>query len=295
MMQEGPVAQALRTEDSRFVPALIAVLVYLAAITLATLLLVSDLGSRWRDDATSRMSVQLAPGDEAGRAGQLEEALAVIRALPQTARVEVLDSSLLAARLLPWLGGAPLPPALALPPVLEVQLKPGAGAGAGAGDAVAQAGERLQQILPGAQITLGDAMLEPALLLMRTIEALTALVLCVLAATLCASVVFATRARLAACDEAVELLHLLGADDVAITNVVAHGALRTALIGGAAGLALAIATLVAFAHLAGAATSAELSLSLPGWVVMALLPPAAAALAVLTARLAARRALAQLP
>lgn len=289
MMQEGPVAQALRTEDSRFVPALIAVLVYLAAITLATLLLVSDLGSRWRDDATSRMSVQLAPGDEAGRAGQLEEALAVIRALPQTARVEVLDSSLLAARLLPWLGGAPLPPALALPPVLEVQLKPGAG------DAVAQAGERLQQILPGAQITLGDAMLEPALLLMRTIEALTALVLCVLAATLCASVVFATRARLAACDEAVELLHLLGADDVAITNVVAHGALRTALIGGAAGLALAIATLVAFAHLAGAATSAELSLSLPGWVVMALLPPAAAALAVLTARLAARRALAQLP
>lgn len=291
MMQEGPVAQALRTEDSRFVPALIAVLVYLAAITLATLLLVSDLGSRWRDDATSRMSVQLAPGDEAGRAGQLEEALAVIRALPQTARVEVLDSSLLAARLLPWLGGAPLPPALALPPVLEVQLKPGAGAG----DAVAQAGERLQQILPGAQITLGDAMLEPALLLMRTIEALTALVLCVLAATLCASVVFATRARLAACDEAVELLHLLGADDVAITNVVAHGALRTALIGGAAGLALAIATLVAFAHLAGAATSAELSLSLPGWVVMALLPPAAAALAVLTARLAARRALAQLP
>lgn len=293
MMQEGPVAQALRTEDSRFVPALIAVLVYLAAITLATLLLVSDLGSRWRDDATSRMSVQLAPGDEAGRAGQLEEALAVIRALPQTARVEVLDSSLLAARLLPWLGGAPLPPALALPPVLEVQLKPGAGAGAG--DAVAQAGERLQQILPGAQITLGDAMLEPALLLMRTIEALTALVLCVLAATLCASVVFATRARLAACDEAVELLHLLGADDVAITNVVAHGALRTALIGGAAGLALAIATLVAFAHLAGAATSAELSLSLPGWVVMALLPPAAAALAVLTARLAARRALAQLP
>ncbi|MBL8666675.1 MAG: hypothetical protein JNM48_04365 [Rhodospirillales bacterium] len=291
MMQEGPVAQALRTEDSRFVPALIAVLVYLAAITLATLLLVSDLGSRWRDDATSRMSVQLAPGDEAGRAGQLEEALAVIRALPQTARVEVLDSSLLAARLLPWLGGAPLPPALALPPVLEVQLKPGAGAG----DAVAQAGERLQQILPGAQITLGDAMLEPALLLMRTIEALTALVLCVLAATLCASVVFATRARLAACDEAVELLHLLGADDVAITNVVAHGALRTALIGGAAGLALAIATLVAFAHLAGSATSAELSLSLPGWVVMALLPPAAAALAVLTARLAARRALAQLP
>lgn len=291
MMQEGPVAQALRTEDSRFVPALIAVLVYLAAITLATLLLVSDLGSRWRDDATSRMSVQLAPGDEAGRAGQLEEALAVIRALPQTARVEVLDSSLLAARLLPWLGGAPLPPALALPPVLEVQLKPGAGAG----DAVAQAGERLQQILPGAQITLGGAMLEPALLLMRTIEALTALVLCVLAATLCASVVFATRARLAACDEAVELLHLLGADDVAITNVVAHGALRTALIGGAAGLALAIATLVAFAHLAGAATSAELSLSLPGWVVMALLPPAAAALAVLTARLAARRALAQLP
>ena len=289
MIQQGPVAQALRTEDSRFVPALIAVLVYLAAITLATLLLVSDLGGRWRDEAAGRMSIQLAIGDAAGRDGQIEAALAVVRAQPEVANAEVVDGSLLAARLLPWLGGATLPPALPLPPVLEVRLN------AAAGDAARPVQERLRQSLPGAEITSGGAVLEPALRLMRTIQALTALVLGVLSATLCASVVFATRARLAACDAAVELLHLLGADDVAITNVVAHGALRTALIGGIAGLALAIATLLAFAYLAGAATSAELSLSLPAWVVMALLPPAAAGLAVLTARLAARRALAQLP
>jgi len=289
MIQQGPVAQALRTEDSRFVPALIAVLVYLAAITLATLLLVSDLGGRWHDEAAGRMSIQLAIGDDAGRDGQIEAALAVVRAQPEVANAEVVDGSLLAARLLPWLGGATLPPALPLPPVLEVRLN------AAVGDAARPVQERLRRSLPGAEITSGGAVLEPALRLMRTIQALTALVLGVLAATLCASVVFATRARLAACDAAVELLHLLGADDVAITNVVAHGALRTALIGGIAGLALAIATLLAFAYLAGAATSAELSLSLPAWVVMALLPPAAAGLAVLTARLAARRALAQLP
>lgn len=289
MMQQGPVAQALRTEDSRFVPALIAVLVYLAAITLATLLLVGDLGGRWRGEAAGRMTVQLASGADASRDGQIEAALAAIRALPEVARAEVVDGSVLAARLLPWLGGAALPPAMPLPPVLEVQLNAGAGA------AARQVQERLRQSLPGAGVIPGGAMLEPALRLMRTIQALTALVLGVLAATLCASVVFATRARLAACDAAVELLHLLGADDVAITNVVAGGALRTALIGGIAGLALAIATLLAFAYFAGSATSAELSLSLPAWVVMALLPPAAAGLAVLTARLAARRALAQLP
>ena len=290
----GPVAQALRTVDSRFVPALIAVLVYLAAITLATLLLVSDLGSRWRDEAGGRMSVQLPVADEATRGQRTEAVLAAIRDLPEVARAEPVENSRLAAQLLPWLGGAPLPPSLSLPLVLvlEVELKPEAR------DAATSIRDRLQASLAGAEVTLGGAMLEPALRLMRTVEGLTLLVLCVLAATLCASVVFATRARLAACNEAVELLHLLGADDVAITNVVAHGALRTALIGGAVGLALAVLTLLAFAYIAGATgadASAELSLSPLAWAAMALLPPAAAALAVITAKLAARRALACLP
>lgn len=291
----GPVAQALRTVDSRFVPALIAVLVYLAAITLATLLLVSDLGSRWRDEASGRMSVQLAADgepsrDEPGRDERGAAALAMIRGLPEVAHAEPIDNSQLAARLLPWLGGAPLPPSLPLPLVLEVELKPEAR------HAAPSVRDRLQAGIADAEVTLGGSMLEPALRLMRTVEGLTLLVLGVLAATLCASVVFATHARLAACGEAVELLHLLGADDGAITNVVAHGALRTALAGGLAGLALAVLTLLALAYLAGATDgAAELSLSPLAWGTMALLPPAAAGLAVITAKLAARRALALLP
>lgn len=286
----GPVAQALRTVDSRFVPALIAVLVYLAAITLATLLLVSNLGGRWRDAAGGRMSVQLAAADEATRAERGEAALAMIRGLPEVALAQPVEDGRLAARLLPWLGGAPLPPSLPLPLVLEVELKPEAR------HAAISVRDRLQAGIPGAEVTLGGTLLEPALRLMRTVEGLTLLVLSVLAATLCASVVFATRTRLAACGEAVELLHLLGADDGTITSVVAHGALRPALAGGLAGLALAILTLLAFATLAGTTDgAAELSLSPLAWGTMALLPPAAAGLAVITAKLAARRALALLP
>ncbi|MFO1113345.1 MAG: hypothetical protein U1E38_07800 [Rhodospirillales bacterium] len=286
----GPVERALRTVDSRFVPALIAVLVYLAAITLATLLLVGDLGGRWRDAAGGRMSVQLAAVGEPAGDRRSEAVLAMIREQPEVARAQPVEESRLAARLLPWLGGASLPPSLSLPLVLEVELKPEARSAASA------VGDRLQASIAGAEITLGGTMLEPALRLMRTVEGLTLLLLGVLAATLCASVVFATRARLAAGSEAVELLHLLGADDGAITNVVAHGALRTALAGGLAGLALAILTLLAFAYLAGATDgAAELSLSPLAWGTMALLPPAAAGLAVITAKLAARRALALLP
>lgn len=286
----GPVAQALRTVDSRFVPALIAVLVYLAAITLATLLLVSDLGGRWRDEAGGRMSVQLAAPDGPASEERGAAVLAMIRDLPEVARAEPVENSQLAARLLPWLGGAPLPPSLSLPLVLEVELKPEAR------HVASSVRDRLQAGIAGSEVTLGGTMLEPALRLMRTVAGLTLLVLGVLAATLCASVVFATRARLAACSEAVELLHLLGADDVAITNVVARGALRTALAGGLAGLALAVLTLLAFAYIAGATDgTTELSLSLLAWGTMALLPPAAAGLAVITAKLAARRALAQLP
>ena len=56
-----PTAMALQDSAGRFVPALIAVLVYLATMALAAMLLVGGSAERWRAERESRLTVQLAP------------------------------------------------------------------------------------------------------------------------------------------------------------------------------------------------------------------------------------------
>jgi cell division transport system permease protein len=133
---------------------------------------------------------------------------------------------------------------------------------------------------------------------MLAIEGLALLVVFVLAGTLAATVVFATQARLATKQETIEILHLLGADDKGIVDAIVRRALRTAMIGGGIGLAFGATTLLAFFWLAASATterSGELSLTPVAWAALSTLPLAAAAIAAITARLTARRALAAMP
>jgi cell division transport system permease protein len=196
------------------------------------------------------------------------------------------------ALLQPWLGVAGLESGMALPSVIDVELA------ADARSHSESVRERLRAWLPDASIDGGYVTRGPVLRLMLAIEGLALLVVLVLVGTLAATVVFATQARLAAKQETIEILHLLGADDKGIVDAIVRRALRTAMIGGAIGLALGATTLLAFFWLAASAEterSGELSLTLVAWAALSALPLAAAAIAAITARVTARRALAAMP
>jgi cell division transport system permease protein len=276
-----------------FVVGLIAVLVYIAVVLLAAMLLIGGTADRWRGELSGRLTVQLDTiAEPQARESPLAQALSIIRARPEVERAEPIPEGKLAALLQPWLGEAPLASALPLPTVIEIELKPQAR------DQSARIRDRLRADLPDATIDGGPALLEPALRLMGTIERLVLFIVAVLASTLAAAVIFATHARLDARREAIELLHLLGADDLGIIKAIAWRALRTSALGAATGFVLAGVTLFAFARVAtvpGTEELAELSLSSAAWVGIALLPLIAASIAVMTAMLAARRTLAALP
>ena len=286
----GPAtAMALQDSAGRFVPALIAVLVYLATMALAAMLLVGGSAERWRAERESRLTVQLAPSaTQEARQAAVDRALAAIRVLPGVARAEPVPEARLAALLRPWLAeGEP-----GLPAVIDVELSADAG---GRADSIR---ERLGVELADARIDGGHAAHPPVLRLMRAIEALALLVVVVLGGTLAATVVFAMRERLAARRETIEILHLLGADGNDIVDAAVRRALITAMIGGAIGLAFGVATLLVFFWAAtppGAERGADLSLSSTGWAALTTLPLAAVAIAAIAARLTARRALAAMP
>jgi cell division transport system permease protein len=285
-------ATALEVSDGRFVPALIAVLVYLAIVAVAAMLLVGGSAERWREERDSRLTVQLAVSENEEARAAAETALTRIRGLAEVARAERVPENRLASLLQPRPGAAPLASGVPLPTVIELQLEPEARASA---DSVRL---RLQAELPDAEIDRGGALLDPALRLMRAIEGVALMLVAVLGGTLAVVVVFATQARLVARHETIEILHLLGADDGGIVEAVVRRALRTATIGGLIGFAFGATTLLVFARAAatpGIDRITEHSLSPTAWVALAAPPLAAAAIAAITARLTARRALAAMP
>ncbi|HUZ71789.1 MAG TPA: hypothetical protein VMU87_02280, partial [Stellaceae bacterium] len=117
------------------------------------------------------------------------------------------------------------------------------------------------------------------------------------------SVSFATRTGLAVHHDVIELLHLMGARDGYVARQFERPALRLALIGGAAGLVLAAAALLALQHATGAAAflgdtvTLLPALHLRGWnwAVLAALPLAAGIVAMATARLTVLATLRRLP
>ena len=98
--------------------------------------------------------------------------------------------------------------------------------------------------------------------------------------------------------EVIQVLHLTGAQDDYVARQFAEHAFVLGLRGGLFGLSLAVPALMAVAWMARQIEGGflpDLSLPLFGWVAIALLPAAAALLAMLTARLTVHRTVAGMP
>lgn len=293
-----PRAAAAALEDSAggFVPALIGVLVYLAIVAVAAMLLVGGLKERWRAERDGRIIIQLyAPSAQASAQTPVEtatdRALVAIRGIPEIARAEPVSEARLAALLRPWPDTAPLDRGGWPLAVIEVELTPESRPSA---DHVR---ERLRAEMPDAIVYDAQDQKSPAPRFLRAIEGMALWVASLLAGTLAATVVFATRMALAAQQETIEILHLLGADDKSILDAVVRRALRTAILGAGVGILLGAATLffLSWATSPAAGERTGFSLAPAAWGVLGVLPMAAAAIAFVTARLTARRALSEMP
>lgn len=281
---------------SRFLAWIIGFMVILGALALAAAMLLSDVGGGWRAELSGRLSVQIlpGPGDETAAAHQARarEVVEFLRRQPEVAAVRLLDDDRVAKLLEPWLGPRLPAELLPMPKLIDVELSSD-----GPVDTMALA-RRVAGVTPGITIDDHGVWLQRLLKLFGAIElaALSIVALIFLAAA--ATVVFTTRAGLDIHSETIELLHLVGAEDGYIARQFQAHALALALKGGAFGLALAIAALVAIETVArNAATGIipELSLSVVQWLLLGCLPLFAALIATVTARMTVMRALGRMP
>ncbi len=283
---------------SRFLPWLIAFMVYLAILALAGMLVLNAIAGRWDKGITGTLTVQIPPAEgspaEAAEADarNLRQALAILRGSAGVARAEVIDESHVMALLEPWLGPSLVAGELPLPRLIDVELKPGAAVDVGF------LADKLGQAVPGVAVDDHRVWLDRLVRLIRTVEALAAAVLALIGLVTVGTVIFTTRTGLVIHHEAIEVLHLIGAQDTYVARQFASRALGLGLRGGLIGLALAVPTLLGIGTLAArmeAGLLPDLSLAPGHWVVLACLPLVVAGIAMLTARLTVLRTLSRMP
>ncbi|MGF1639449.1 MAG: cell division protein FtsX [Rhodospirillales bacterium] len=277
----------------RFLPWLIAFMVYLAVVALAGVLVIDDVARRWQQGLADVLTVEIAAADSAeADARNRDAALAVLRATPGVADARPIPDSQVAALLEPWLGPTDVARELPLPRLIDVRLRPGIDLDA---DLLAA---RLAGAVPGAVVDDHRSRSAHLLRVARTVDMVAVLALTLIAGVVAGTVVSATRSALVIHLDTVEVLHLIGAQDAFVAGQFADRALALGLRGGVIGLLLGVATLVGIDRLAArmlGESLPDLALAPAHWLLLAALPIAVAAIAMLTARTTVMRTLARTP
>ena len=281
---------------SRFLPWLVALMVFLAAVSMAGVFAVSNIISRWDHDVSGTLTVQVIPvpgeGGEALTDERVHAAVDVMRRVRGVLSVSALDKKQTLALLEPWLGSTDVVQDLPLPRLIDVTVDPDARID------LEDAGERLNSAVPGASLDDHRVWLSRLIGLSRTIQWLAISVVILIGAVTSTAVVYATRTGMAVHKQVIEVLHLIGAHDDYIARQFADRAFSLGFGGGLLGLGLAVPVLSAIGIIARRAEGGflpTLSLPLLGFIAIGLLPAAAALLAMITARATVHGTLARMP
>jgi len=292
--------QLSRDTTRRFIPLMVAAMVYLATLALAGAVAVGATVDRWRDGLGGTLTVQLPGGrgdaSAADTVARTDTAVSLLLETPGIATAQPVPASDLESLLEPWLGKGNLPADLPVPVLIDVTLDPGARVD------LAALQRSLAGVVPDARVSDNGVYLERLVRLARSVQLVAGVVMLLVALAAVAIIVFATRAGLSMHRETIELLHLIGARDAYIARQFISHALWHGLLGGLIGVLLAAATVAALGVIGGEVSLPAASLRLPErlslslllWLVGALFIPLIAGLVAMgTARLTVMRTLRQ--
>lgn len=286
-----------RDGSNRFLPWIVALMVYLSSLALAGTLVVRDVVERWDQGLRGTVTVELPAAPAGGKDdGAVNMALGLLRSAPGVVSAEPLDAKRTAQLLAPWLGGNIDVTELPVPRLIDLRVDPGR-------VDLAALTQRIKAAIPGAEVDDHRRWLDRVIRTGLALQAVAAAIVVLVGAAAVLAVVFATRTGLAVHHSVVEVLHLIGARDGYIARQFEWHALRLGIEGGIVGLLLAVLTV---AGVAGAAQRVgaidDLTRLLPlveaplyEWALLLLLPLAAGLIAMLTARITVLRALARMP
>jgi cell division transport system permease protein len=247
----------------RALTAVVAVLTFLAALTVGAAEFATTTALRWQVMMSSEVTVQLKPQGSRPMEADIVKVSDVLRGTNGIVSVKVLSREDSARLLEPWLGSGPALDNLPLPRLISV------GIDTAHPPDLAALSRAISELAPG--VSLDDhrtwTKQLDRLSSLFLIAATGALGLVVLATAL--SIVFATRGTMAGNREIIEVLHFIGADDRYIARQFQRHFIFLGAKGGGLGGGLAILVIVAVRTLFGWSLIANpgslADAAFPGW------------------------------
>jgi cell division transport system permease protein len=273
-------------------PWVIAIMVALTAIALAGGLALGNTVTAAAAELEGGVTVQLVEPRAEVRERETAHALEALQAMRGVSSVRQVPQAELDSLVSPWLetgsnekAGATVP----IPALIDVRLT-----GTATPARVQAIAGGLARVAPSARVDAQANWLRPVFDTIVSLQWLAIALVLLLTAALAAAVLLAARSALGTNRETIEIVHLLGGTDAQIARVFQRSIAFDAAGGGAVGLALAMVVILSlgrrFAGLgAGMVSSGALVWS--DWLLLALVPLLATALAMLTARLTVMHAL----
>ncbi|WP_417316787.1 cell division protein FtsX [Emcibacter sp.] len=230
-------------EATRLLPWVMAVMVYLSALSLTGGILIHNGFGNWTESLSNRLTVQISIEDRKERTAVAKEAGGLLEKTPGVMSVRQLSEAEINALLEPWLGEGNVTGDLPVPAMLDVQID-----GRLAID-IRALESGLHQLSEKIHIDDHQKWLGHFVKLTRMVESVAlGIFLLVILATI-AIVIFGTKAGLAEHKETIKIMHLMGAEDDLVARAYQKRFMKHGLKGGLVGLGLALITIFGLARL----------------------------------------------
>lgn len=278
-----------RDASGRFLPWIIALMVYLAAMGGIGLIWLGEALSQWDEALAGTLTLQI-PADTSQP--RIEMALGALRQTKGVISTRLLPPEETARLLQPWLGDNAAIAKLPLPRLIDIRIDPRATID------YTTLRSHLASVIPGSQLDNNPSSLGSVRDFALRVEGVITAGVVAVTALIVTIVVFTARIGLAIHRSLIELLHLLGARDAYIARQFQVHALALGLRGGiigAIGTALTVVFLAPVAHMLAVPISAYGIFDWRVWLLLIVACLAAGGVAMVTARITVLRQLARMP
>lgn len=219
----------------RALVAVIAIMSFLAALTLGGVVLVRAAATEWQSEVSREVTIQVRPISGRDAEAQVAKAVEIARSMPGITEVRALTKQESARLLEPWLGSGLALSNLPVPRLIVVKLS---GSELAELDALRAA---LSEQVSGASLDDHRGFVERLRSMTASIVLVGIGILVLVIAATMLSVAFATRGAMSTNRPVVEVLHFVGAKDAFIAEQFQRHFLLLGLKGGAIGGGAAVA------------------------------------------------------
>ena len=264
-------------------PWVIAIMLFLTLLVAAAGLTLAEAARQGGQDLARHVTIQIIEADPAQRAAQRAAVTRALRKLDSIAEVKPVPDAQVRALLEPWLGTGVIDADVPVPALVDVRF-----GSVPTAETITRLQSTLRSVAPNIRVDSHSSWMAPFFELMRALLWLAAAMFLLLLVATSAVVILAVRSTLNTHRETIEIMHMMGGTDVQAARLFQRRVALDALLGGIVGFIVAAVVIITVGGRFAAVEPGLLSgahFPYYGWAVLALIPLAVMALAMLMARM----------